>query len=50
MSQLEHDDILSEKYMSDRMITLAHHVLNEGEQSEEDFLGAKGILMLNGLL
>ncbi len=50
MSQLEHDDILAEKYMSDRMITLAKSVLKENEQTEEDFLGAKGILMLNGLL
>lgn len=50
MSHLEHDDILSEKYMSNDMVSLAHRVLTEGDQAEEDFLGAQGILMLNGLL
>ncbi len=50
MSQFDHADILTEKFSNDRMLTVARETLSSGEQSEEAFLGAQGILLLNGLL
>ncbi len=50
MTQFDHADILTEKFNNNRMLTVAKEVLAEGEQSEEAFLGAQGILLLNGLL
>ena len=51
MSHLNHDDILTEKYIdNENLISLAHGILSQDDQIEDEFLGAQGILLLNGLL
>lgn len=47
---LKKRDILSEKYCSEDALQHAKEVLQRDEQSEEAFLGAQGILLLNGLI
>ena len=43
------ENVLS-KYRRPEMLKLAQDLLNAQEQSEEAFLGAQGVLLLNGLL
>lgn len=42
-------DVLS-KYADDKYLHVAKNLLQAKEQSEEAYLGAKAILMLNGLI
>lgn len=50
MGNCSDKDILVEKYCSKEQLHCAFTVLNRLEQSEEAFLGAQAILMLNGVL
>ena len=43
-------DILRERYSNEDALRKANEVLQKGEQSEEAFLGAQGVLLLNGLI
>jgi len=44
------DDLLSAKYMSEAMVQAARDILGQHEQTEDAFLGAQAVLLLNGLL
>ncbi len=43
-------DLLREKYGSDEALQKATELLRQDEQSEEGFLGAQAVLMMQGLL
>ena len=43
-------DILKEKFGNQKAIEKARKMLEEEDQSEEQFLGAQGILILHGLI
>jgi len=43
-------DVLHEKYCSEEALNQAKELLQRDEQSEEAFLGAQGVLMLQGML
>ena len=50
MHDLYKDDHFSKRFATDDMINAAKDILNEAEQTEEAFLGAQAVLLLNGLL
>lgn len=43
-------DILKEKYCSEDALNKAEQLLRADDQSEEAFLGAQGVLLLQGLI
>ncbi|MBY0403042.1 MAG: hypothetical protein K2X66_04030 [Cyanobacteria bacterium] len=46
-----HDDILATRYQKPTVVSQAQALLStDGEISEEIFLGAQGVLFLNGML
>ncbi len=50
MSYFDKIDLLSEKYANDKMVNVARELLTAEDQTEEDFLGAQGVLLLAGLI
>lgn len=50
MSYFDKLDLLSEKYVNEKMLTVAQDLLSEEDQTEEAFLGAQGVLLLAGLI
>ncbi|MBX2861025.1 MAG: hypothetical protein KTR14_07310 [Vampirovibrio sp.] len=43
-------DELNEKYLCNQMVGKAKRVLEAADQSEEEFLGAQAVFLLNGLI
>lgn len=43
-------DVLAEKFCNDEILQVAKLLLGKPDQSEEEFLGAQGVLLINGLL
>ena len=43
-------DVLKDKYRSEEALNKARKLLQADDQTEEQFLGAQGVLLLNGLL
>jgi hypothetical protein len=43
-------DLLQEKYGSEEALKKARHLLQLDEQTEDAFLGAQAVLMLQGML
>ncbi|MGE0201073.1 MAG: hypothetical protein AB7P76_08905 [Candidatus Melainabacteria bacterium] len=43
-------DVLRQRYGSEKALNEARKVLERDEQSEEAFLGAQAVLLLNGII
>lgn len=43
-------DVLTEKFCNDEILQVAKLLLGRPDQTEEEFLGAQGVLLINGLL
>lgn len=54
MKKMRHEnhveDILKEKYHRPEILKAAHELLLQDNLSEETFLGAQAVLLLNGLI
>lgn len=45
-----HEDILAKRYVKPNLLNTAQELLREDELTEEAFLGAQGVLLINGML